>query len=72
MNYVIAKRSFLIGVSIRHHMPLLNNPVILRRCLDELLESTVEGRSEGLDVLVVVNGELRALGNTLGGEFKLL
>ena len=53
-------------------MPLLNNPAILCRCLDELLESTVDGRAKGLDVLVVVDGELRALGDTLGGEFELL
>lgn len=40
--------------------------------LDKLLESTVERRSQRLDLLVEVNGGLGTLSNALGGELKLL
>jgi hypothetical protein len=40
--------------------------------LDELRESTVDGRAERLDVLVEVNGCFGALGNALGCEFEFL
>ena len=44
----------------------------LQKRLDELLESTVERRSQRLDLLVEVNGSLSTLGNPLGGELELL
>jgi hypothetical protein len=42
------------------------------RRLDELLESTVEGGAEGLDVLVELDRGLAALGNALGCELEFL
>lgn len=40
--------------------------------LDELLEGTVERRSQRLNILVEVDGGNRALGDTLGSELEFL
>lgn len=40
--------------------------------LDDLLESTVDGRSDIGDLLPEVNGGDSALGDALGGELELL
>lgn len=70
MNYV--KRGSVVAHNHSNQKSRANKLIIVRKRLDELLEGTVEGRAKGLDVLVEVDGELRALGNALGGELELL
>ena len=48
------------------------NTLWVLSCLDELLESTVDGGSDVGDSLPEVNGGQGPLGNTLRGELELL
>lgn len=70
VNYV--KRGSVVAHNHSNQTRRASIAIIVRRRLDELLESAVEGRAEGLDFLVEVDGELGALGNALGGELELL
>ena len=56
----------------KKHKKLKQTLSNLRKHLDKLLERTVEGRAERLDVLVEVNGELSSLGNAFGRELEFL
>ena len=47
-------------------------PLLRGESLDELLESAVERRAEGLDLLPEVDGGGGALGDALGGELEFL
>lgn len=47
-------------------------PSWMRNDLDQLLESTVDRRTNVRDILVEVNSRNSALADSLGGEFKLL
>ena len=74
MNYVkrnktgfVSRKTTLPNIAMPTTMPLLCG-----ESLDELLESAVDGRAEGLDLLPEVDGGGGALGDALGGELEFL
>jgi hypothetical protein len=72
MNYVKRNKTGFVSRKTTSLTDFANSTTVRAKSLDELLESAVDGRAQGLDVLVEVDGELGALGDALGGELELL